>query len=320
MDVCPCFEQQNNHMTLVALTGAIELGLIFALIAMGIFVSYRILGIADLTVEGSFTAGAAVSAVFIVAGRPFIGIIMAVLVGAASGLCSAFLQTKMRVQPILAGILTMTALYSVSLGIMGGRPNIHLLLDDTLFDIFGRFFENRGTIRMLLPLFFASLTGLTLSVFFHTRLGLAIRATGDNEAMVRASSINSNITKSVGLAIGNAVTALSGGLIAQYQGFADINMGFGMVVVALASLFVGETLFGRRSVVWNICAVSVGAVIYRIILALALSFRLNPANLRAVSALIVAVAISYPAIKDRWIMLRLRYKHKKSQKSGGHNA
>ena len=139
-------------------------------------------------------------------------------------------------------------------------------------------------------------------------MGLAVRATGDNEDMVRASSINSTFTKSVGLAIGNALAALSGGIVAQYQGFADINMGFGMVVVALASLIIGEAIFGRRSVLWNLGSVAVGAVLYRVILALVLSFRLNPANLRAISALIVAIAISYPAIKNQWGIYTLKRK------------
>ena len=295
-------------MTLVAFTGAVELGLIFSLLALGIFVNYRVLGVADLTVEGSFTAGAAVCAIFTVAGLPLIGILLAIFIGAAAGLCSAFLQTKMRIQPILAGILTMTALYSANLAIMGGRSNIPLFRDDTLFIILGRLTGTPQIWRLLLPFFVVLLVGAALSVFFHTQLGLSVRATGDNEEMVRASSINSNFTKSVGLAVGNGVAALCGGLIAQYQGFADINMGFGMVVVALASLIIGETIFGRRTIVWNIGAVAAGAVLYRIILAFVLSFRLNPANLRAISALIVIAAISYPAIKDQWTIYVLKRK------------
>jgi putative ABC transport system permease protein len=287
-------------MSWIAFTGAVEMGLIFALLALGIFVAYRILGVPDLTVEGSFTIGAATGAVFVVAGRPFLGIGAAVISGAVAGLVTAFLQTKLRIQPILAGILTMTASYSVSLAIMGGRPNIPLFRERTLFTIFGS--------RMLLPFFIVLIVGAILGVFFHTRLGLAVRATGDNEEMVRASSINTTFTKMVGLAIGNAIAALCGGLLAQYQGFSDLNMGFGMVVVALASLIIGEAVFGRRTVIWNIGAVVVGAVIYRLILALALSFRLNPANLRAISAVIVALAISYPAIKAWWMVGRLKRK------------
>jgi len=286
-------------MTLLAFFGAVELGLVFSTLALGIFVNYRILGVADLTVEGSFTAGAAVSAVLTALGAPFLGIGAAMLIGAAAGICAAFLQTKMRVQPILAGILVMTALYSVNLYIMGGRPNIPLLRVDTMFTAVG------GS-RMTLPLVFALGTAGFLALFFHTRLGLSVRATGDNEAMVRASSINSTLTKTVGLAMGNAMAALSGGVFAQYQGFADINAGFGMVVVALASLIVGEALFGRRGVIWNIGTVIAGAVIYRLILALALSFRLNPVNLRAISALIVAAAISYPAVKSLWELHKLK--------------
>ena len=293
-------------MTFVAFSGAVQLGLIFALLALGIFIVYRILGVPDLTVEGSFAAGAAVSAMLTVAGRPLLGLFGAVLVGILAGMCTAFLQTKLRVQPILAGILTMMASFSVNLYIMGGRPNIPLLREETLFTMLGGRFNSIQAARFLLPAIVVLLVGAGLGVFFHTRLGLAVRATGDNEEMCRASSIDTTFTKFVGLAIGNAFAALCGGMIAQYQGFADINMGFGMVVVALASLIIGEAIFGRRSVLWNMGAVVVGAVIYRIIWAWAFSFRIDPANLRAFSALIVAAAISYPAIKNMWTVSRLK--------------
>jgi len=295
-------------MTLVAFSGAVQLGLIFSLLALGIFIVYRILGVPDLTVEGSFAAGASVSAVFSVMGQPFVGLVLAILAGAVAGICTAFLQTKMRVQPILAGILVMMASFSVNLYIMNGRPNIPLLREETLFTLLGRRFNSIQAARFLIPLIIVLLCGAGLGVFFHTRLGLAVRATGDNEEMCRASSINTTFTKFVGLSVGNAFAALCGGLIAQYQGFADINMGFGMVVVALASLIIGEAIFGRRSVLWNIGSVIVGAVIYRIIWAWALSFRIDPANLRALSALIVAAAISYPAVKNMWTVHGLKRK------------
>jgi len=295
-------------MTYVAFTGAVELGIIFALLAMGIFVVYRILGIPDLTIEGSFTIGAAISAVFIINGQPLLGLPLAALAGAGAGIVTALLQTKLKIQPILAGILTMTALHSVNLYVMGGRANIALLREVTLFTMLAERTGHARAWQMLLPLVTVVLTGTALAVFFHTRLGLSVRATGDNEDMVRASSINSTFTKAVGIAIGNAIAALCGGLIAQYQSFADINMGGGMVIVALASLIIGEAVFGRRTVIWNICAVAAGAVIYRIILAFALSFRINPANLRAISAVIVVVAISYPAIKSQWTVFWLKRK------------
>jgi len=295
-------------MTLVAFSGAVQLGLIFSLLAIGIFIVYRILGVPDLTVEGSFAAGASVSAVFSVMGRPLVGLLLAIVAGAVAGICTAFLQTKMRVQPILAGILVMMASFSVNLYIMSGRPNIPLLREETLFTLLGQRFNSIQAARFFIPSIIVLLCGAGLGVFFHTRLGLAVRATGDNEEMCRASSINTTFTKFVGLSIGNAFAALCGGMIAQYQGFADINMGFGMVVVALASLIIGEAIFGRRSVLWNIGSVIVGAVIYRIIWAWALSFRIDPANLRALSALIVAAAISYPAIKNMWTVHMLKRK------------
>jgi len=295
-------------MTFVAFTGALELGIIFALLAMGIFVVYRILGIPDLTIEGSFTIGAAISAVFIINGQPLLGLPLAALAGAGAGIITAFLQTKLKIQPILAGILTMTALHSVNLYVMGGRANIALLREVTLFTMLAELTGHTRAWQVLLPLIIVVLTGVALAIFFHTRLGLSVRATGDNEDMVRASSIHSTFTKAVGIAVGNAIAALCGGLIAQYQGFADINMGGGMVIVALASLIIGEAVFGRRTVIWNICAVAAGAVIYRVILAFALSFRINPANLRAISAVIVVAAISYPAIKSQWTVFKLKRK------------
>jgi len=293
-------------ISMVALTGAVELGIIFALLAIGIFIAYRILGIPDLTVEGSFTIGAAVAAVFIVNGQPIMGMPVAMAAGAGAGVVTAFLQTKLKIQPILAGILTMTALHSVNLYVMDGRANIALLREETLFTILASLTGHDRVWRILLPLIILVVVGTGLAIFFHTRLGLSVRATGDNEAMVRASSINSAFTKTVGLAIGNAVAALCGALIAQYQGFADINMGMGMVIVALASLIIGEAIFGRRTVIWNLCAVAAGAVVYRIILAFALSFRINPAHLRAISAVIVVAAISYPAVKEKLAILRLK--------------
>lgn len=298
-------------ITMVALTGAIELGIIFALLAMGIFIVYRILGIPDLTVEGSFAIGAAVAAVFIVNGQAVLGVPVAMAAGAGAGIITAFLQTKLKIQPILAGILTMTAMYSVNLYVMDGRANIALLRDETLFTMLASATGFARAWRILLPLAIVAAIGTILGVFFHTRLGLSVRATGDNETMVRASSINSTFTKTVGLAIGNSVAALCGALIAQYQGFADINMGAGMVVVALASLIIGEAIFGRRTVIWNLCAVTAGAIIYRVILAFALSFRINPANLRAISAVIVVAAISYPAVKEQISILRLKRRRRK---------
>ena len=295
-------------MSLVAFTGAVELGIIFSLLAMGIFMTYRVLGIPDLTIEGSFTIGAAVSAVFIVNGQPLLGLPMAALAGAGAGIITAMLQTKLRIQPILAGILTMTAMHSVNLNIMSGRANIALLRERTLFTLLADATGHGRMWRMLLPAMVMLTVGAALAIFFHTRIGLSVRATGDNEEMVRASSINSTFTKTVGLAIGNGIAALCGGLIAQYQGFADIHMGIGMVVVALASLIIGEAIFGRRTIIWNICAVMAGAIIYRIILALVLSFRINQANLRAISAIIVVVAISYPAVKSRWAVFMLKRK------------
>jgi len=282
------------------------MGLILSLLALGIFIAYRILGVPDLTVEGSYAMGASVSAILTVAGQPFLGLVLSIVAGVAAGLCTAFLQTKMRVQPILAGILVMMAAFSVNSHIMGRRPNIPLLREDTLFTLLGDRLDNIQAARFVIPIAVVVIVSVGLGIFFYTRLGLAVRATGDNEEMCRASSINTTKTKMMGLALGNAIAALSGGLIAQYQGFADLHMGRGMVLTALASLIIGEAIFGRRMILWNIGAVIAGAVIYRIIIAWALSTRINQTNLQIITAVFVAVAVSFPAIKEHFMLFKLK--------------
>ncbi len=291
-------------MSLLAFRGAVELGLIYSLVAMGIFMSYRVLDVADLTVDGSFTMGAAVGAVCTLAGHPLLALPAAMLAGALAGFVTALLQTKLAVQPILAGIITMTALYSVNLRIMG-RSNIPLLGQETLYSIAGRFLPPPYG-NLVLLLLIVGVVGVCLRLFLATQLGLAIRATGDNPDMVRTSSINPHRTKTVGLCIANAIVALSGALLAPYQLFADISMGIGMVVMGLASLIIGEVVVGRSSIGRNIAAVLVGSVVYRVILAFALTASVPASDLKLLSAVVVAAAISYPAIKRRLELARLR--------------
>lgn len=287
-------------MSLFALQGAVELGLIYSLLALGLFVSYRILDIPDLTVDSSFTLGAAVSAVFVTAGHPYLGLIMAVAAGWLAGCLTAFLQTKLKIQPILAGILSMTALYSINLRVMGGKANISLLGTATLFsDVTGKF----G--KMLIALVSVILVGIFLTLFFRTQTGLCIRATGDNEEMVRSSSISTDRMKFIGLGLANALVGLSGGLIAQYQSFTDLSMGIGMVVVGLASLIIGEVIFGRPNIWRNIIAVVFGAVIYRCIIAFVFAQGMPTNDLKLISAVIVALAISYPLIISRYRLMKL---------------
>lgn len=285
---------------MVLLYGSLQLGFLYGLLAMGIYISFRILNIPDLTAEGSFTFGLAVSAAFTVAGHPVLGIFMAVLAGAAAGVITGVLQTKLMIHPVLAGILTMGGLYTVNLGVMGNSSNLSLIGSDTIFKIvYTRFTGgNRDLGRIGLAVFAVVLVLFLLILFFQTQLGLCIRATGDNEDMVRASSINVDATKVIAIAVSNSCTALSGGLIAQYQGFADISSGVGILVVGLASVIIGEVILGKRGVVVGLLSAIVGAVIYRFIIAYAMQSSWFPASaLKLVSACIVAAALSLPAIR-----------------------
>lgn len=305
-------------MSMVLLRGAAEQGFIYSLVALGLYLSYRTLNIADLTVDGSFTLGAAAAAALTVLGHPVLGLIFAAFAGSLAGFVTAVLQTKLRVQPILAGIITMTALYSINLRVMGNRSNLPLLREDTIFTLFSKLLPAslRAYSKLILALLFAVLTAAALILFLRTRLGLSVRATGDNRTMVSASSINPAFTTTVGLCVANALVSLSGGLLAQYQMFSEITLGTGMVVIGLASLIIGEVLcdmlFRSPSVARAISAAVVGAVIYRIIIAMALSASVSTSDLKLVSAVIVMIAISYPAVRDQYRLYRLR---KEAQKN-----
>lgn len=293
-------------MSLLVLRGAVEQGLIYALVALGLYISYRTLDIADLTTDGTFTLGAAISAVYVVAGQPLLGVAMALLGGALAGFVTALLQTRLGVQPILAGIITMTALYSVNLAVMG-KPNVNFLKESTVFTAAQEWLGEYGALLEA-----ALVTGalcVLLALFLRTQLGLSLRATGDNRDMVAASSINPAFTTTVGLCLANALVALSGALLAQYQKFADNTMGTGMVVIGLASLIIGEVLFGhraRRSLVCGVAAAAVGAVVYRIIVATAIALHVDAKSMKLVSAVIVAAAIAAPALRDKLLFYQKR--------------
>lgn len=299
-------------MSMVLLRGAAEQGFIYSLVALGLYLSYRTLNIADLTVDGSFTLGAAAAASLTLLGHPALGLVFAVCAGATAGFVTAVLQTKLKVQPILAGIITMTALYSINLRVMGNRSNLPLLREETVFTLFAKLLPAalKSYSKLILSLVFAVLTAASLILFLRTRLGLSIRATGNNCAMVSASSINPAFTTTTGLCIANALVSLSGGLLAQYQMFSEITLGTGMVVIGLASLIIGEVLcdmlFRSPSVARAIFAAVVGAVIYRVIIAMALSASVSTSDLKLVSAVIVMIAISYPAVRDQYRLYRLR--------------
>ncbi len=274
---------------------ALELGCIYALVALALFLSYKTLNIADMTTDGAFTLGCAVSATVAVAGHPFLAIPLAMMAGAAAGFITAFLQTRMRIPSILAGIITNTGLYTVNLAVMGFSSNVSMLKAPTVFTVLKPFL---GAYYRLLPAAaLAVLTAGLLVLFLKTRLGLSIRATGDNPDMVRASSINTAFTVTVGLCMANALTALSGALLAQYQKTADINLGTGMVIIGLASLIIGETLTRKGSIGKKAFGAVIGSILYRFIIAIALRLDLPSECLKLISAVIVALAIGIPALR-----------------------
>ena len=275
---------------------ALELGCIYGLVALALYLSFRVLNIADMTTDGSFTLGCAVSATLAVAGHPLLALPAAMLAGACAGFVTAFLQTRLRIPSLLAGIITNTGLYTVNLAVMGFSSNISMMRAPTLFSLVQPWL---GSFYKLLPAaLVTALMGLLLVLFLRTRLGLSIRATGDNPDMVRASSINTSFTITVGLCLSNALTALSGGVLAQYQKTADINLGTGMVVIGLASLIIGEALMPRARTGLKILGVILGSILYRFIMALALRLDLPSECLKLISAVIVALAIGLPAIRQ----------------------
>lgn len=294
-------------MLLISQT-ALELGFLYALVAMALFLSYRILDIADLTTDGCFVLGAAVSVTLTAAGHPFLAIPAAMAAGACAGFVTAFLQTRLGVPSILAGIVTNTGLYTVNLLAMGWRANASLgiggrtvftLLRDT--GLFGGWYE------LALAAFVTILAGVLLYFFLGTRLGLSIRATGDNRDMVRASSVNPTMTVTVGLCISNALTALSGAMVGQYQKTVDINSGTGIVVIGLACLIIGETILGRRSVLKGVIAVVVGSIVYRVIYAVVFYTKVVPVDcLKLFTAVIVALAIAGPTLKAQLVFRKRR--------------
>lgn len=287
---------------------ALELGFQYALVAMALFLSYRILDVADLTTDGCFVLGAAVSVTLTAAGHPLLAIPAAMLAGACAGFVTAFLQTRLGAPSILAGIITNMGLYTVNFFAMGRRSNASLLKADTVFTLARDAFP--GVLgewhELLLSAGITVLSGAVLYLFLGTRLGLSIRATGDNRDMVRASSVNPAYTVTVGLCAANALTALSGAVVGQAQKTVDINMGTGIVVIGLACLIIGETVLGKGSVLRGALSVFAGSVIYRLIYALALSSKVFPMEaMKLVTAVVVGLAIAAPSIKD-WLAFQRR--------------
>jgi putative ABC transport system permease protein len=276
-------------------------GLAYGFVAIGVYITFRVLAFPDLTVDGSFPLGGAVAAILIVNGiNPWLATTAALVAGICAGLGTSLLNTKLRINALLAGILMMVALYSINLMIMG-RANIPLLREVTVFEQVSQFLGIRTGVTLSI-IFMVVLTCMILAIlnwFLRTEIGLALRATGENEQMVRGLGADTNMTTILGVSISNGLVALSGALIAQNQGFSDVGMGIGMIVMGLASVIIGEGLFRPRGITAVLLAVVGGTFAYRLFLSVALRLGLPPADLKLVTALLVIVALAIPFIRKK---------------------
>ena len=291
---------------------ALQLGCVYSFVALALFLSYRILDIADLTTDGCFVLGMAVSVSCCAGGHPFAGVILGMIAGGCAGCVTAILQTRLGVPSILAGIMTNTGLYTINLMAMGWSSNISLLKNETIFSLFKKINIGGAWNAIILVGMIALCAMVLMEWFLSTRLGLSIRATGDNRDMVSASSINPRFTILVGLVVANMFTGLSGALAGQLQKSADINAGSGIVTIGLATLIIGETLIqGRKSIGRNICACLVGNIVYRCIYAFVLQTHIIPVEgLKLMTAIIVALAIAAPYIKENLDVMKRERREK----------
>ena len=303
---------------LTVLQTALEVGLIYGLVALALFISFSILNIADLSTDGCFTLGATVGAAIAIAGHPYLSIPAAMLAGMLSGLVTAVLQTKMGVNSLLSGIIVNTALYSVNIAVMGGSSVLNMNKTPSVFSDMKDLLAGSslsGEYKLAVAVIAVVLVCVFLGFFLKTRLGLAIRATGNNPDMVRSSSINPAFTTIIGLCISNALTALSGCLLAQSQKSVNIDIGSGMVTVALASLLIGHVFLGRRKLPLRIFGMVLGAFVFRLVYTIALRFDMPAFMLKFVSAVVVVAAISIPYLKEQLPMLRRRAAHNRARRA-----
>lgn len=298
---------------------ALQIGLTDALLAMGVYITFRILNTPDLTADGSYVLGLVVSAVFTKSGHPWLGLLVALLAGALAGGVTGFLQTKAGIHPVLAGILTMFGLQSINLLILGA-PNLNLPSGSTIFNIIKSILPQSqamtNVIMITVPAVFVLISVLVLKWFFGTQMGLSIRATGNNPDMVRASSINVDLTKMVGFAVANAFVALSGALVTQAEGSADISRGIGTITIGMAALIIGEVICGRRSVFIGLISAVVGGIVYRLILQVALNFDFPQYMFKLLSAVIIGLALSIPAFQKNYKLNRIKHNANKANKGG----
>ena len=305
-------------MLIVTLLEALELGLIYSILALGVFLSFRTLNTPDLTVDGSIVTGAAISAVVCTAAADLdpavqgvvciLGLVLSFLFGMGAGAITALLNTKLKIQPLLAGILVMLGIYSINLRIQG-KANINLSSRKTIYSMMD---DATGGFRwsaIVLGVLIAAVVIILMYGFLKTRLGFALRATGDNEDMVRAAGISSDRMKLLGLSVSNGLVGLAGGMLAQYQGYSDVGMGTG-----LASVIIGEVLFGTRSLMQRLIAVALGAVVYRMVIGVALYLGMPPTDLKLVSAVIVTIALAMGMLGENFSLW------KKKSRGGDKNA
>lgn len=306
-------------MTITAVMGlaqtALELGLISSLTVLSLFLSYSMLNVCDLSTDGCFTLGACVGAVVALSGHPYLSIVAAMASGVASGFITAFLQTKLGINSLLSGIIVNTGLYSINIAVMGNTSLLNMNTTPTVFTkmkeaLAGSVFS--GQYKIFISLIAVAAVIVFLSLFLKTRLGLAIRATGNNPDMVRSSSINPVFTIIIGLCISNAFTALSGCLLAQSQKSVNIDIGSGMVTIALASLLIGNAFLGRGRIPVRAVGAVIGAIIFRLVYTVALRFDMPAFMLKLVSAVIVIIAIAGPYLKSRFPELKRRVRAKKA--------
>ena len=311
----------GSIISLSTIQTALELGVIYSLVALALFLSFSMLNVCDLSTDGCFTLGAAVGAAVALAGHPWLSLGAAMAAGICSGFIVAILQTRMGVNSLLAGIIVNTALYSINIAVMGGSSLLNLNKTDTVFSLLKSALSGTpfaGGYKLIVSGAAVLLALVFITLFLRTRLGLAIRATGNNPDMVRSSSVNPAFTTTVGLCAANALTGLSGCLMAQSQKAVDINLGTGMVTIALASLLIGGTVMGRGGVFKRAVGVVLGSVIFRLVYTVALRLNMPAFMLKLVSSVIVILAISVPYLKTRLPMLRRRMAHTKGK--GGEGA
>lgn len=301
---------------LTLLETALELGLVSALTVLALFLSYSMLNVCDLSTDGCFTLGATVGAAVAIAGHPYLSIAAAMLAGIASGFVTAFLQTKMGINSLLAGIIVNTGLYSVNIAVMGGSSILNMNKVDTVFSKVRELTQEtplKGHYKLIIALSAVIIVAILLGFFLKTRVGLAIRATGNNPDMVRSSSINPVITTIIGLCIANSFTALSGCLLAQMQKSVNIDTGTGMVTVALASLLIGNVFLGKKKMPLRIVGMVLGAFVFRLVYTIALRFDMPAFMLKLVSSLVVIAAISIPYLKEQMPLFKRRFIHSRKE-------